>query len=53
MRDLSRAEGEAGAGVAADPGTEGAGGLHPGADHEADLGENAAGQGPGQNRCQE
>ena len=53
MRDLSRAEGEAGAGVAADPGTEGAGGLHPGAGREADLGENAVGQGPGQSHDHE
>ena len=47
MRDLNRAEGGAGAGVAADLGTEGGGGLHPGADREADPGEDAAGQGQG------
>ena len=47
MRDLSPAEGEAGAGVAVDHGTEGAGGLHQEADHEADPGEDAAGQGQG------
>ena len=53
MRDLSRAEGGAGAGVAVDLGTEGAGGLQPGAGHEADPGGNAAGQGPGPSRDQE
>ena len=53
MRDLSRAEGGAGVGVAADLGTEDAGGLHPGAGHEAEPGENAAGQGPGPSHDQE
>ena len=53
MRDLSRAEGEAGAGVAADLGTGGAGGLHPGAGREADPGEDAAGHGLGLSHDQE